>query len=79
MERKVVGKWKSKNRHKYLLQFQLIFVRKHRKWLLAHHFVSDDTKQLSRELSEKHGVAIKRMETDRDRILHIDVFALPMS
>ncbi|EFU76994.1 hypothetical protein HMPREF0381_1141 [Lachnoanaerobaculum saburreum DSM 3986] len=30
-----MGVWKSKNRHKYLLQYHIIFVCKYRKKLLA--------------------------------------------
>ena len=38
----VVGTWKSKNRHKYLLQYHIIFVCKYRKKLLMSKQISDD-------------------------------------
>lgn len=44
------NQWKGTNRHKYLLQFPLIFVCKYRKHLLARKDLSDRTKELSREL-----------------------------
>lgn len=36
--------WKSKNRHKYLLQYHIIFVCKYRKKLLVSKRISDDIK-----------------------------------
>ena len=36
-----MGTWKSKNRHKYLLQYHIIFVCKYRKKLLVSQQVSD--------------------------------------
>lgn len=60
--------WKSKNRHKFLLQYHLIFVCKYRKQLLANVLISDDIKQLSYEICQKHNVTIRSMETDRDHI-----------
>ena len=62
------NQWKGTNRHKYLLQFHLIFVCKYRKHLLARKDLSDRTKELSRELCEKHKVTIRYMETDNDHI-----------
>ena len=59
--------WNSKNRHKYLLQYHLIFVCKYRKKLLTPE-ISDDIKQLSYDICRKHGVDIKYMETDKDHI-----------
>ena len=59
------NQWKGTNRHKYLLQFHLIFVCKYRKHLLARKNVADSMKELSRKLCEKHGVLIKYVETDR--------------
>jgi putative transposase len=59
--------WKSKNRHKYLLQYHLIFVCKYRKKLLTSE-ISDDVKQLSYDICRNHGVDIKYMETDKDHI-----------
>ncbi|MCD7715937.1 MAG: IS200/IS605 family transposase [Lachnospiraceae bacterium] len=61
-------KWKSKNRHKYLLQYHIIFVCKYRKKLLASSQISDDIKQLSYEICQKYRVIIKYMETDKDHI-----------
>lgn len=59
--------WKSKNRHKYLLQYHLIFVCKYRKKLLSNR-ISDDIKQLSYNICNKHNIIIKHMETDKDHI-----------
>lgn len=61
-------KWKSKNRHKYLLQYHLIFVCKYRKKLLADQSISNDIKQLSYEICQKHNVTINKMKTDKDHI-----------
>lgn len=36
--------WKSKNRHKYLLQYHLIFVCEYRKKLFLNQNISDDIK-----------------------------------
>ena len=44
-----MGTWKSKNRHKYLLQYHIIFVCKYRKKLLVSRRISDDIKQFSYE------------------------------
>ena len=55
--------WNSKNRHKYLLQYHLIFVCKYRKQLLISK-ISEDIKQLSYEICEKYNIKIKEMETD---------------
>ena len=60
--------WKSRNRHKYLLQYHLIFVCKYRKKLLGAASISEDIKQFSCEICLKHNVAIKRMEPDKDHI-----------
>lgn len=60
--------WKSKNRHKFLLQYHLIFVCKYRKKLLADQSISNDIKQLSYEICQKHSVTINKMETDKDHI-----------
>lgn len=62
--------WKSKNRHKYLLQYHLVFVCKYRKKLLTHQ-ISDDIKQLSYEICNKHNITIKYMETDKDHIHYL--------
>ena len=60
--------WKSKNRHKYLLQYHLIFVCKYRKKLFIRQCISDDIKQLSYKICTKHNVMIHRMKTDKDHI-----------
>lgn len=59
--------WKSKNRHKFLLQYHLIFVCKYKK-LLANRTISDDIKQFSYDICRKHSVIIHKMETDKDHI-----------
>ena len=63
-----MGTWKSKNRHKYLLQYHIIFVCKYRKKLLVSKQISDDIKQFSYEICQKHKVIIRYMETDKDHI-----------
>ena len=63
-----MGTWKSKNRHKYLLQYHIIFVCKYRKKLLVSKQISDDIKQFSYEICQRHKVVIKYMETDKDHI-----------
>ena len=65
-----IDKWKSKNRHKYLLQYHLIFVCKYRKKLLIKS-IADDIKQLSYEICNKHNVTIKEMKTDKDHIHYL--------
>lgn len=60
--------WKSKNKHKYLLQYHLIFVCKYRKKLFIRQSISYDIKQLSYKICTKHNVIIHRMETDKDHI-----------
>ena len=61
-----MGTWKSKNRHKYLLQYQIIFVCKYRKKLLVSRQISDDIKQFSYEICQRHSVIIRYMETDKE-------------
>ena len=51
----IIGIWKSKHRHKYLLQYHMIFVCKYRKKLLA-----------SKEISAY--IIIKYMKTDKAHI-----------
>ena len=63
-----MGAWKSKNRHKYLLQYHIIFVCKYRKKLLVSEHISDDIKQFSYEICQRHKVIIRYMETDKDHI-----------
>ena len=58
-----MGTWKSKNRHKYLLQYYIIFVckyrKKYRKKLLVSKQIVDDIKQFSYEICQKHHVIIR--------------------
>lgn len=54
--------------YKYLLQYHIIFLCKYRKKLLIPKQISDDIKQLSHEICQKHNVIIKYMETDKDHI-----------
>ena len=63
-----MGTWKSQNRHKYLLQYYIIFVCKYRKKLLVSRQISDDIKQFSYEICQRHSVIIRYMETDKDHI-----------
>ena len=63
-----MGVWKSKNRHKYLLQYHIIFVCKYRKKLLVSKEISDYIKQFSYEICTKSNIIIKYMETDKDHI-----------
>lgn len=63
-----MGTWKSRNRHKYLLQYHIIFVCKYRKRLLVSKQISNDIKQFSFEICQKHNVIIKYLETDKDHI-----------
>ena len=60
-----MGTWKSKNRHKYLLQYHIIFVCKYRKKLLISKQISDDIKQFSYEICQRHKVIIRYSETDK--------------
>ena len=60
--------WKSKNRHKFLQEYHLIFVCKYRKKLLVSKSISDDIKQFSYKICKKHNVIIHKMETDKDHI-----------
>ena len=63
-----MGTWKSKNRHKYLLQYHISFVCKYRKKLLVSRQISDDIKQFSYEICQRHSAIIRYMETDKDHI-----------
>ena len=60
--------WKSKGRSKYLLQYHIIFVCKYRKKLFLRPHLSDDIKQLSYEICQRHNIVIRYMETDVDHI-----------
>ena len=63
-----VTRWFSHNRHKYLLQYHVIFVCKYRKKLLVNDELSGLIKRLSLEICTKHNIIIKYMETDLDHI-----------
>ncbi len=60
--------WNNGNYNKYLLQYHLIFVCKYRKKLLRHSQISNDIKQYSYDICNKHKVNIKYMETDKEHI-----------
>lgn len=66
-----MGTWKSKNRHKYLLQYHIIFECKYRKKLLISKQISDDIKQFPYEICQKHKIIIRYMETDKDHIYYM--------
>lgn len=66
-----MGTWKSKNIHKYSLQYHIIFVCKYRKKLLVLQQISDDIKQFSYEickntklLSDIMKKALKRLDKE---------------
>ena len=63
-----VSNYKSKNRHKYLLQYHLILVCKYRKSLFTNYILSKDIKDLSVKICSKYNIIIKYMETDKDHI-----------
>ena len=63
-----MSKYISKNRHKYILQYHIIFVCKYRKKLFINKKISDNIKSLSREICSKYDINIKHMETDSDHI-----------
>ena len=67
-----MGTLKSKNRRKYLLQYHIIFVCKYRKKLLVSRRISDDIKQFSYEICQRHSVIIRYMETDKDHIHYMN-------
>ena len=69
----VMGTCKSKNSHKYLLQYHIIFVCKYRKKLLMSKQISDDIKQFSYEICQKHKVIIRYMETDKGERCPVDI------
>ena len=60
--------YKSKNRHKFLLQYHIIFVCKYRKKLFLLKHISDDIKNFSIDICNKNNILIKYMETDKDHI-----------
>ena len=51
-----------------MLQYHIIFVCKYRKKLLMSKQISDDIKQFSYEICQKHKAVIRYMETDQDHI-----------
>ena len=57
-----------KNRHKYLLQYHLFSSANigRNYWFLRQ--ISDDIKQFSYEICQRHSVIIRYMETDKDHI-----------
>ena len=63
--------WRSKNRHKYLLQCHLIFVCKYRKKFFLNPNISDKVKQLSFDICSKYDINIEEMETDKDHIHYL--------
>ena len=64
----IIGIWKSKHRHKYLLQYHMIFVCKYRKKLLVSKEISAYIKQFSYEICATNNIIIRYMETDKDHI-----------
>lgn len=63
-----VPDWKSVNHSKHLLLYHLIIVCRYRRKLLADNSIPSDIKSPSNEICERHGVNIKHMGTDKDRI-----------
>lgn len=63
-----ISNWKSKNRHKYLLQCHIIFVCKYRKKLFHNNRILHKVKQLSFDTCNRHDINIQTMETDEDHI-----------
>lgn len=66
-----MGTWKSKNRHKDLLQCHISFVCKYRKKRLVSKQISDDIKPFFYEICQRHNVIIRYMEMDKDHIYYI--------
>lgn len=60
--------WKGNKRHKFLLQFHLIFVCKYRKNLLSLLEISEEIKRLSKVICARHRIVIRYMESDGDHI-----------
>ena len=63
-----MSRYKTKNRHKFLLQYHIIFVCKYRKKLFLSKEISEDIKRLSYNICNKHNIIIKYVETDKDHI-----------
>ena len=61
-------RWNVKNRHKFLLQYHVIFVCKYRKKLFLSRHISDDIKKLSYDICKRHNIIIKYVESDKDHI-----------
>ena len=65
----LMTRWKTKNRHKFLLQYHVIFVCKYRKKLFLSKNISDDIKNLSYDICKRHNIIIiKYVDTDKDHI-----------
>ena len=62
-----MSNWKSKNRHKYLLQYHLIFVCKYRKKLLSCVDIANDIKQLSYDITTR----LDSITTDNIAVGHL--------
>ena len=62
--------WKSKNRHKYLLQYHLILVCKYRNKLLNEP-IRADIIRLSDNVCKKQHTIIKKINTDQDHIHYL--------
>lgn len=74
-----MSEWNSKNRHKYLLQYHIIFVCKYRKQLFLIPGFTDSIKELSQIICKRHSVVIKYMETDKDHIHYLMEFPPTLS
>lgn len=66
--------WNSNSHSKFLLQYHVIFVCKYRKKLFTHDSISEDIKQLSYDICNKHQIIIKHMETDKDHIHYMIIY-----
>lgn len=66
----IMNTWKSKNRHKYLLQYHLILVCKYRKKLL-NELIRTDIIKLSEDICKKQHTIIKTINTDNDHIHYL--------
>lgn len=61
-------RWNTKNRHKFLLQYHVIFVCKYRNNLFLFKNISDDIKKLSYDICRKHNIVIKYIENEKNHI-----------
>ena len=66
-----MSKWNSKNRHKFLLQYHVIFICNYRKKLFLLKKLADDIKNLSYEICNKQNIKLKHLETDEDHIHYV--------